>query len=89
MTQEQAKQAKRPQTKTKPKTTKKKSKPPVSAGTKIALKVLKYASVPILLLICLYIGLYIGYSVVGKQPSSEIWELQTWKHMYDLVFAEG
>lgn len=86
MTQDQAKKEKQPQPKPK---TKSKGKSPASGGSRIALKLLKYASVPLLLLICLYIGLYIGYSVVGKQPSSEIWELQTWKHMYDLVFAEG
>ncbi|MGD8190321.1 DNA-directed RNA polymerase subunit beta [Brevibacillus ginsengisoli] len=47
----------------------------------------KLMLVPFLLLFSLVVGLAIGYSVIGKQPVSEVLSLQTYKHMYDLIFA--
>lgn len=47
----------------------------------------KLMLIPFLLLLSLIIGLAIGYSVIGKQPVSEVFSLQTYKHMYDLIFA--
>jgi len=55
----------------------------------ITRRVLVYAGIPMLFLICLYIGLYIGYVKLGEQPASEIWQWSTWKHVYDLVFADS
>lgn len=47
----------------------------------------KIVLVPTLLFFSLIIGLMIGYSVVGHKPVSEVFDLGTFKHMYDLLFA--
>ncbi|HEY0827954.1 MAG TPA: DNA-directed RNA polymerase subunit beta [Bacilli bacterium] len=57
-------------------------------GLRITLKVMKFFLVPVLCLIALYAGLVIGYSKIGGQEAADILKLETWKHLYDLVFAE-
>ncbi|MFC5531049.1 DNA-directed RNA polymerase subunit beta [Cohnella yongneupensis] len=49
----------------------------------------KILIIPVLCITALIIGLAIGYVVLGDKPLSEVFDAQTWKHMYDLVFAEG
>ncbi|MGE5701072.1 MAG: DNA-directed RNA polymerase subunit beta [Clostridia bacterium] len=49
--------------------------------------VAKLLLVPFLLFFSLVVGLIIGYSVLGKLPASEVFDLGTYKHMYDLIFA--
>lgn len=48
---------------------------------------LKIMIVPLLLFFSLVIGLIIGYSVIGKMPASDVFDLNTYKHMYDLIFS--
>lgn len=43
--------------------------------------------VPFLLFFSLVVGLIIGYAVLGNGPVSEVFDLNTYKHMYDLIFA--
>jgi hypothetical protein len=50
---------------------------------------LRRSIVPALFLIALIAGLYVGYAVLGNRPGEGVFEWQTWKHMYDLVFAES
>lgn len=64
---------------------KKKSRP---KWLKIILQILKIIRVPALSVLAVLIGLWIGYSKLGGQPASEIFHIQTWKHLYDLVFAD-
>jgi len=67
-----------------------KSKP--SSGRVIARIVwvsIKILIIPVLCIAALIVGLAIGFSVLGDRPVSEVFDLDTWKHMYDLVFAEG
>jgi len=45
--------------------------------------------VPILFLLALAGGLYVGFVVVGKQPLDAALKWETWRHMYDLVFADS
>lgn len=45
--------------------------------------------VPIVMVIMLIAGLYIGYVIMGEAPKDDIFDLATWKHLYDLVFAES
>lgn len=47
----------------------------------------KLLIVPFLLFFSLIIGLLIGYSVMGKMPASDVFNWNTYKHMYDLIFA--
>mgnify|MGYP001476263058 CR=1 FL=1 len=42
--------------------------------------------IPFLMFFSLVIGLVIGYSVLGDKPASEVFDLNTYKHMYDLIF---
>ncbi|WP_258171043.1 DNA-directed RNA polymerase subunit beta [Paenibacillus sp. R14(2021)] len=44
--------------------------------------------VPVLCVAAVIAGMYIGYAVLGKRPGAEIFDIDTWKHMYDLVFAD-
>jgi hypothetical protein len=44
--------------------------------------------VPFLLFFSLIAGLMIGYGVFGNKPVSEVFDLGTYKHMYDLLFAD-
>lgn len=50
---------------------------------------IKILIIPVLCVAALIVGLAIGFSVLGDRPVSEVFDLNTWKHMYDLVFAEG
>lgn len=50
---------------------------------------LRAAIVPILLIAALIGGLYVGYVVLGKSPEDDVWEIETWKHMYDLIFSDS
>lgn len=49
--------------------------------------VAKILLVPFLLFFSLVVGLMIGYGVIGKMPISEVFDVNTYKHMYDLIFA--
>lgn len=53
----------------------------------ITLKILTAIRVPFFCLVALAAGLWIGYVKVGGQPASEMFQIRTWKHLYDLVFA--
>ena len=44
---------------------------------------------PIIMIAMLLTGLYIGYVIVGGQPKDDVFQWSTWKHMWDLVFAES
>lgn len=48
---------------------------------------LRILFVPFLLFVSLVIGLMIGYSVIGDLPVSQVFDLGTYKHMYDLIFT--
>lgn len=50
---------------------------------------IKILIIPILCIAALIIGLAIGYVVLGDQSLTDVFDARTWKHMYDLVFAEG
>lgn len=49
----------------------------------------KILIVPILCVMALVLGLAVGYTVLGGRPASEVFEIDTWKHMYDLVFSDS
>lgn len=50
---------------------------------------MKILTIPVLCIMALIVGLAIGYTVLGDKPLSDVFDSSTWKHMYDLVFAEG
>jgi hypothetical protein len=53
----------------------------------IVLSILKFLRIPFLCMLALAVGLYVGYAKIGKQPASEMLHMNTWKHLYDLVFT--
>lgn len=68
------------------------SKPQTTKKTKpkwaiIVLTILKFLRVPFLCIVALAVGLYVGYAKIGKQPAAEMLHMNTWKHLYDLVFT--
>jgi hypothetical protein len=53
----------------------------------ILLKALKYTWLPAACLAAILAGLLIGYVSLGGQPVSDVFRIDTWKHLFDLVFA--
>ncbi|RXZ83454.1 DNA-directed RNA polymerase subunit beta [Paenibacillaceae bacterium] len=43
---------------------------------------------PILLILALAGGLYLGYVILGKGSMDDVFEIETWRHMYDLIFSD-
>lgn len=43
--------------------------------------------IPLFLLLALVGGVMVGYVVLGKRSMGEVFVWDTWKHVYDLVFA--
>ncbi|HEX7058115.1 MAG TPA: DNA-directed RNA polymerase subunit beta [Bacilli bacterium] len=66
----------------------KKSGRPLPTWAIILIKVSKAIWVPLLCILALYAGLVIGYSYLGGQNPADVLKPSTWKHLYDLVFAE-
>lgn len=60
-----------------------------SQGVNMLLWILRRSIVPLIMVIMLVAGLYIGYVVLGKQAEGEVFSWATWRHLYDLVFAES
>ncbi|MBD2868383.1 DNA-directed RNA polymerase subunit beta [Paenibacillus arenilitoris] len=58
-------------------------------GVKMLLWILRKSIVPLIMLIMLIAGLYIGYVIFGNGPKTDVFSWSTWKHLYDLVFAES
>ncbi|WP_127569001.1 DNA-directed RNA polymerase subunit beta [Paenibacillus xylaniclasticus] len=55
----------------------------------IWLRLLRMTIVPILLLCSVVAGLYVGYSVFGNQSGAEVYQVKTWRHLYDLMFSKS
>jgi hypothetical protein len=55
---------------------------------KIAYSLFRPLLIPLLCIIALFVGLTIGYVHIGGGDSADVWQWSTWKHLYDLVFAE-
>jgi hypothetical protein len=49
---------------------------------------MQWIGIPLLCLAALAAGLVIGYVYIGKRPMDDVYEINTWRHLYDLVFSE-
>ncbi|AJY74546.1 DNA-directed RNA polymerase subunit beta [Paenibacillus beijingensis] len=49
----------------------------------------KKSIVPLLWILGLFAGMYVGYIYLGKGNPSEVFEVSTWKHMFDLIFSDS
>lgn len=56
---------------------------------KITIKISKYLIIPILCIFAIIGGMVIGYVTIGKQDFSDVFQFDTWRHLYDLVFKES
>ncbi|MDP5274639.1 DNA-directed RNA polymerase subunit beta [Chengkuizengella axinellae] len=70
------------------KTAKKKKKTSLPKPAKITLKILRFFLVPVLCIIALYVGVVIGYVTIGDGPASDVLDIETWKHLINLIFAD-
>lgn len=48
----------------------------------------KWFLIPMLFVVALVTGLIIGYSYIGGEDALEVFQMETWKHLVDLVFAD-
>lgn len=62
----------------KPPTQKKKS------GWRVLLRIVL---IVVFLILAFFGGAIAGFVVLGKQDLSHVWDFNTWRHVYDLVFA--
>ncbi len=51
-------------------------------------KTIRWFVIPALFAASLITGLILGYSYIGGEEASEVFQIETWKHMIDLIFAE-
>jgi hypothetical protein len=65
-----------------------KARPPKKRRRRIWV-IVQWVGLPLLCIAALMIGLVIGYVYVGKRPMAEVYEMETWRHLFDLVFAEN
>ncbi|OUM94946.1 MAG: hypothetical protein A9Z00_11895 [Thermobacillus sp. ZCTH02-B1] len=50
---------------------------------------LRLTIVPLLCIAALIAGLYVGYTKIGGGSAADVWKLETWLHMFDLIFADS
>ncbi|MEX2415920.1 MAG: DNA-directed RNA polymerase subunit beta [Paenibacillaceae bacterium] len=55
---------------------------------RIILSILRFLLIPALCVVALFVGLTIGYATIGGGEASDVFQIDTWKHLYNLVFAE-
>jgi hypothetical protein len=71
-----------------PKTVKKKNSSQ-SAWSRYGWPVLRHMIIPAVCLVMLFAGVSTGYVVLGDKPFSDVMEWDTWRHMFDLIFAKS
>jgi len=69
-------------------TSKETKRAPLPKGVRIILKAIRLLLFPTLLVVGLYVGLRAGYVRFGGGDPDDVLRWETWKHMYDLVFAD-
>lgn len=50
--------------------------------------VTRHLIVPFVCVLVLFIGMAAGYTILGGGSYSDVWKMDTWRHMFDLIFAE-
>ena len=48
---------------------------------------LRIVIIIVVLILVFFGGAVAGFVILGKQDLSHVWDINTWKHVYDLVFA--
>lgn len=60
-----------------------------SPAVRTMLWILRKSIVPLIMIIMLVAGLYVGYTVLGNGSGSDVFHWETWMHLYELVFGES
>lgn len=63
-------------------------KEPVRTGKKVAIWALKILWLPALLTVVLIVGLMIGHSTIGNEPAGDVFDLEVWEHLYNLIYKK-
>jgi len=58
-------------------------------GVRIALRIGKWILFPLLCILVLYFGLWLGYVELGHGDPEDVMEWDTWQHVLDLVFKDS
>jgi hypothetical protein len=66
----------------------KKTKPKPKGWVKAIRMTIKWTWLPIVCVAALFAGLTIGYVYLGKQSLDEVFDIATWRHLFDLIFAD-
>ncbi|WP_127581153.1 DNA-directed RNA polymerase subunit beta [Paenibacillus koleovorans] len=64
-----------------------KTRKPIPPWARISFYILRLLLVPVLCVAALIVGVVVGYSYIGGRESSDVWQLETWKHLFNLVFG--
>ena len=56
---------------------------------RVAFWLFRKSIVPIIMIVMLVVGLYAGYVILGSGPKDDVFKIETWRHLYDLIFAES
>ena len=51
--------------------------------------IVRHMIVPVICILVMFAGMAGGYVILGDKPFSDVWEWNTWKHMFDLIFADS
>jgi hypothetical protein len=65
---------------------KKKKRIKRTSGQKALFFTAKWMFITFCLVISVIIGLVVGYSVIGEGKTVDVFDVKTWKHVFDLVF---
>ena len=59
------------------------------AWARLTLRMLRATFIPVLCVAALLAGLFVGYVRLGGGDMADVLDYRTWKHLYDLVFADS
>ena len=54
---------------------------------RVILSIIRFLLIPALCVVALFVGLTIGYATIGGGDASAVFDFDTWKHLYNLVFG--
>ncbi|MFC7440041.1 DNA-directed RNA polymerase subunit beta [Laceyella putida] len=57
-------------------------------GRPVWMTVVKIAWLPVTLIVVLIVGLMVGHAVIGNQPAGDVFDMNMWEHIYQLLFSK-
>jgi lipopolysaccharide export LptBFGC system permease protein LptF len=65
-----------------------KKRKPLPLWARIMIRTARILLVPVLCLAALFIGMTIGYVRIGDGATADLFQIDTWRHLFDLIFKE-